>query len=143
MNRCQFSHNLLKIASNVNRKEGLQKTGHQSIKKVSSKLRTSLLPGNTGKQVAGVILVFSPPVSKWISITEQSFLFSTGCGEKMNGIQVISLTLLCVLAANAQVIMPGRCPKPAVQENFDAARVNTKQNISPTNEALQGDSLSR
>ncbi|XP_076601717.1 apolipoprotein D-like [Chaetodon auriga] len=45
-----------------------------------------------------------------------------GCGEKMNAIQVISLTLLSVLAANAQVIMPGRCPKPAVQENFDAAR---------------------
>ncbi|XP_053186138.1 apolipoprotein D-like [Scomber japonicus] len=40
----------------------------------------------------------------------------------MNAIQVISLTLLSVLAANAQVIMPGRCPKPAVQENFDAAR---------------------
>ncbi|XP_070775480.1 apolipoprotein D-like [Enoplosus armatus] len=45
-----------------------------------------------------------------------------GCGEKMNAIQVISLTLLSVLVANAQVIMPGRCPKPAVQENFDAAR---------------------
>lgn len=42
----------------------------------------------------------------------------------MDAIQVISLTLLSVLAANAQVIMPGRCPKPAVQENFDAARVN-------------------
>ncbi|KAM9349454.1 apolipoprotein D-like [Symphorus nematophorus] len=40
----------------------------------------------------------------------------------MNTVQVISLTLLSVLAANAQVIMPGRCPKPAVQENFDAAR---------------------
>ncbi|XP_030259342.1 apolipoprotein D-like [Sparus aurata] len=40
----------------------------------------------------------------------------------MNAIQVISLALLSVLAANAQVIMPGRCPKPAVQENFDAAR---------------------
>ncbi|XP_049888899.1 apolipoprotein D-like isoform X1 [Epinephelus moara] len=47
---------------------------------------------------------------------------SKGRGEKMNAIQVISLTLLSVLAANAQVIMPGRCPKPAVQENFDAAR---------------------
>lgn len=47
----------------------------------------------------------------------------------MNAIQVISLTLLSVLAANAQVIMPGRCPKPAVQENFDAARVNTVYHI--------------
>ena len=44
----------------------------------------------------------------------------------MKAIQVISLTLLSVLAANAQVIVPGRCPKPAVQENFDAANVNTK-----------------
>uniref|UniRef100_A0A3B4XRS0 Chemokine interleukin-8-like domain-containing protein n=1 Tax=Seriola lalandi dorsalis TaxID=1841481 RepID=A0A3B4XRS0_SERLL len=35
---------------------------------------------------------------------------------------VISITLLSVLAANAQVIVPGRCPKPAVQENFDAAK---------------------
>lgn len=42
----------------------------------------------------------------------------------MNAIQVTSLTLLSFLAANAQVIMPGRCPKPAVQENFDAAKVN-------------------
>uniref|UniRef100_A0A8C4NYB4 Apolipoprotein D n=1 Tax=Dicentrarchus labrax TaxID=13489 RepID=A0A8C4NYB4_DICLA len=40
----------------------------------------------------------------------------------MNAIQVISLTLLSVLAANAQVIMPGRCPKPAVQSDFDAAK---------------------
>ncbi|XP_076004301.1 apolipoprotein D-like [Genypterus blacodes] len=40
----------------------------------------------------------------------------------MKAIQVISLTLLSVLAANAQVIMPGKCPTPAVQENFDAAR---------------------
>ncbi|KAM6990070.1 apolipoprotein D-like [Tautogolabrus adspersus] len=40
----------------------------------------------------------------------------------MNSLQVISLTLLSVLAANAQVISPGRCPKTAVQENFDAAR---------------------
>uniref|UniRef100_A0A3Q1HHN3 Apolipoprotein D n=1 Tax=Acanthochromis polyacanthus TaxID=80966 RepID=A0A3Q1HHN3_9TELE len=26
------------------------------------------------------------------------------------------------LAVNAQVIVPGRCPKPSVQKNFDAAR---------------------
>ncbi|CAJ1072703.1 apolipoprotein D-like [Xyrichtys novacula] len=40
----------------------------------------------------------------------------------MNALQVISLALLSVLAANAQVISPGRCPRPAVQEKFDAAR---------------------
>ncbi|XP_068427389.1 apolipoprotein D-like [Clinocottus analis] len=45
-----------------------------------------------------------------------------GCGEKMNAIQVISLTLLSVLAVSAQFIKPGKCPKPAVQENFDTAR---------------------
>ncbi|KAK5889287.1 hypothetical protein CesoFtcFv8_015303 [Champsocephalus esox] len=44
----------------------------------------------------------------------------TGCGENM--IQVISLTLLSVLAASAQVIMPGRCPQTGVQEDFDTAR---------------------
>ncbi|MEQ2193592.1 hypothetical protein XENOCAPTIV_004949 [Xenoophorus captivus] len=40
--------------------------------------------------------------------------------------QVFSFTLLSVLAANAQVIMPDRCPNAAVQEKFDAARVNIK-----------------
>lgn len=40
----------------------------------------------------------------------------------MNFLQVFSFTLLSVLAANAQVIMPGRCPSAAVQEKFDAAR---------------------
>ncbi|XP_028283760.1 apolipoprotein Da, duplicate 2 [Parambassis ranga] len=40
----------------------------------------------------------------------------------MNAVQVLSLTLLSVLAASAQVLKPGRCPEPAVQENFDAAR---------------------
>jgi len=40
----------------------------------------------------------------------------------MKAIQVISVTLLCVLAANAQVTKPGRCPQPAVQQNFDATR---------------------
>lgn len=44
----------------------------------------------------------------------------------MNAVQVISVTLLSILAANAQVIKPGRCPRPAVQQKFDAARVNTK-----------------
>lgn len=42
----------------------------------------------------------------------------------MNAYQVISLALLSVLAAEAQVIKPGRCPRPAVQQEFDAARVN-------------------
>lgn len=60
-------------------------------------------------------------------------MLSTGCGEKMNAVQVISLTLLSVLAANAQVIKPGRCPQPAVQEKFDAARVNIKPKMRPSN----------
>jgi len=40
----------------------------------------------------------------------------------MKAIQVIFLNLLCILAANAQVFKPGRCPKPAVQQDFDPAR---------------------
>ncbi|XP_008332761.1 apolipoprotein Da, duplicate 2 [Cynoglossus semilaevis] len=40
----------------------------------------------------------------------------------MNAFQVISIALLSVLAANAQVIAPGRCPKPAVQKDFDTTR---------------------
>lgn len=42
---------------------------------------------------------------------------------KMKTMQVISLTLLLVLTASAQVLKFGRCPKPAVQANFDATRV--------------------
>lgn len=45
---------------------------------------------------------------------------------KMKAMQVISLTLLSVLAASAQVFKFGKCPKPAVQANFDATRVSTK-----------------
>lgn len=44
----------------------------------------------------------------------------------MNAAQVISLALLSVLAAKAQVIKPGRCPRPAVQQQFDAARVSAR-----------------
>ena len=42
----------------------------------------------------------------------------------MKAMQVISLTLLFVIAASAQIFKAGKCPKPAVQANFDAARVN-------------------
>uniref|UniRef100_A0A3Q1JNI9 Apolipoprotein D n=2 Tax=Anabas testudineus TaxID=64144 RepID=A0A3Q1JNI9_ANATE len=44
------------------------------------------------------------------------------CEEKMDASQVTFLALLFVLTANAQVIKPGRCPVPAVQEKFDAAQ---------------------
>ncbi|XP_047446300.1 apolipoprotein D-like [Mugil cephalus] len=40
----------------------------------------------------------------------------------MKAVQVISLTLLCVLSASAQVLKFGRCPKPDVQANFDVTR---------------------
>ncbi|XP_029309799.1 apolipoprotein D-like [Cottoperca gobio] len=36
--------------------------------------------------------------------------------------KIILLTLLSVLAASAQVLRLGKCPKPAVQANFDASR---------------------
>lgn len=44
----------------------------------------------------------------------------------MKAAQVISLTLLSVLSAGAQLIKFGICPKPDVQANFDATRVNMK-----------------
>ena len=44
----------------------------------------------------------------------------------MKAMQVISLTLLCALAASANVLRFGKCPKPDVQANFDISRVNTK-----------------
>ncbi|KAF7222212.1 apolipoprotein Da, duplicate 2 [Nothobranchius furzeri] len=40
----------------------------------------------------------------------------------MSLIWIFSVILLFALAADAQVIMPGRCPNAAVQEKFDAAR---------------------
>ncbi|XP_035027502.1 apolipoprotein Da, duplicate 2 [Hippoglossus stenolepis] len=40
----------------------------------------------------------------------------------MKAMQVISLTLLSVLAASAQIFKFGKCPKPDVQANFDATR---------------------
>lgn len=40
----------------------------------------------------------------------------------MNALQILALALLSVMAAQAQVIMPGRCPQPAVQKDFDTER---------------------
>ncbi|XP_054452544.1 apolipoprotein D-like [Anoplopoma fimbria] len=40
----------------------------------------------------------------------------------MKAMQVLSLTLLSVLAASAQLLKFGKCPKPAVQANFDASQ---------------------
>ncbi|KAM9844797.1 apolipoprotein Da, duplicate 2 [Aulostomus maculatus] len=40
----------------------------------------------------------------------------------MKAVQVLSLTLLSVLAASAQLVTSGKCPKPSVQANFDATR---------------------
>ncbi|KAG7470453.1 apolipoprotein D-like [Solea senegalensis] len=40
----------------------------------------------------------------------------------MKTMQVLSLTLLSVLAASAQIFKFGKCPKPDVQANFDATR---------------------
>ncbi|CAJ1072704.1 apolipoprotein D-like isoform X3 [Xyrichtys novacula] len=40
----------------------------------------------------------------------------------MKTMQVIALTLLCALAASAQVLRFGKCPKPPVQANFDSSR---------------------
>lgn len=129
VNSLPFSPNFLQMSSCVDRKGGAADC-LSLIYKTPLKLRGSLLPSNTGEWVAGVPC--SPPVSLFVNFFMKYewkgvvFLFSTGCGEKMNAIQGISLALLSVLAANAQVIKPGRCPKPAVQEKFDAARVNTK-----------------
>lgn len=44
--------------------------------------------------------------------------------ERMQALQVLSLTLLSVLAVSAQSIGSGKCPEPPVQQNFDPTRVN-------------------
>ncbi|KAK9979176.1 hypothetical protein ABG768_012620 [Culter alburnus] len=40
----------------------------------------------------------------------------------MQALQVLSLTLLSVLAVSAQSIGSGKCPEPPVQQNFDPTR---------------------
>ncbi|XP_042284954.1 apolipoprotein D-like isoform X1 [Thunnus maccoyii] len=57
-----------------------------------------------------------------LNVPHTGIWLHTDCGAKMKAIQVISLTLLCVLAANAQLLKFGKCPKLDVQANFDATR---------------------
>ncbi|CAL8290581.1 unnamed protein product [Merluccius merluccius] len=45
---------------------------------------------------------------------------------KMKALQVIYLTLLAVLAARAQVLVAGKCPRPAVVKFFDASMYQGK-----------------
>lgn len=52
-----------------------------------------------------------------------SFVFQVQA-ERMQALQVLSLTLLSVLAVSAQSIGSGKCPEPPVQQNFDPTRVN-------------------
>lgn len=119
VNRCIFSHKCIETASHVIAKEGLMK----HIYKTPPRRRSSLLPVI---QVSRRQFSFSTLFYEFIIIIPNlyNFLFYPGCGENMNAIQVISLTLLSVLAASAQVIMPGRCPQTGVQEDFDTTRVN-------------------
>lgn len=63
------------------------------------------------------------PHCTWASHWDQCCLLCPLQVVKMKTTQVISLTLLFVLTASAQVLKFGRCPKPAVQANFDATRV--------------------
>lgn len=46
-------------------------------------------------------------------------------GDSLHSVLSLSLS---VLAANAQVIDTATCPVPAVQEKFDAAKMNGKNN---------------
>lgn len=109
--------------------------------KTTPELGGPLLPSNTGKPRwrEGLLTSTFSCVSFCAFLTDVLLLLLlfSQLGEylcdlqvvekKMNAFQVLSLTLLSVLAANAQVIKPGRCPKPAVQKNFDAARVKQQQ----------------
>lgn len=47
----------------------------------------------------------------------------------MQALQVVSLTLLAVLAVSAQSIGSGKCPQPPVQKDFDPTRVNVCSKI--------------
>ncbi|XP_012711000.2 apolipoprotein Da, duplicate 2 [Fundulus heteroclitus] len=40
----------------------------------------------------------------------------------MKAVQALTLTLLLVAGASAQLLKSGKCPNPAVQSNFDASR---------------------
>ena len=85
-----------------------------------------------------LILDYSFPLSPNL----ESLLFSILCGtfqavvvtlmcpgleEKMKALQGMSLALalLAILEASAQVLVAGKCPRPAVVQFFDASRVST------------------
>ncbi|KAK0134963.1 Apolipoprotein D [Merluccius polli] len=58
-----------------------------------------------------------------------TWMISISHGEtvmKMKALQVIYLTLLAVLAARAQVLVAGKCPRPAVVKFFDASMYQGK-----------------
>lgn len=42
----------------------------------------------------------------------------------MNAVQILTLTMLLAAGGSAQLLRSGKCPNPAVQANFDAARVS-------------------
>ncbi|KAJ8011188.1 hypothetical protein DPEC_G00055580 [Dallia pectoralis] len=57
-----------------------------------------------------------------LNITDTRLNTRSTAGPKMQTLQVLSLTLLTILAAKAQTVRPGKCPQPPVQANFDAAK---------------------
>jgi len=59
-----------------------------------------------------------------VILIKYEFLFFQVQAERMQALQVLSLTFLSVLAVSAQSISSGKCPEPPVQQNFDPARVN-------------------
>lgn len=86
--------------------------------------RTCLCSTQTGEQPESHLCTPEPCSFVFEQIAPVCCVLCSLQAVKMKTMQVISLTLLCVLTASAQVLKFGKCPKPAVQANFDVTRVN-------------------
>lgn len=86
--------------------------------------QTCLCSTQTGEQPESPLCASEPCSSVSEQIAAVCCVLCPPQVVKMKTMQVIPLTLLCVLTASAQVLKFGKCPKPAVQANFDVTRVN-------------------
>lgn len=98
--------------------------------------QTCLCSTRTGEQPESPLCTSEPCSNVFEHIAPVCCVLCSLQVVKMKTMQVISLTLLCALTASAQVLKFGKCPKPAVQANFDVTRVNAfifKKNLCSKN----------
>lgn len=130
LNRCQLSHSSHIVITFLTCKHGAGSWRMSSIEREptgwSIKGRQAIVSSThiqVSTQLRQVSLSRRTSTSN-LSLSRVLVCFCSLQVVKMKAMQVIPLTLLFVLTASAQVLKFGKCPKPAVQANFDATRVN-------------------